>query len=88
MDLVSNSPRLRFIIVSTKPKDLDALLPLIPSDSLLFESDYHAAGEFMDELNIKVLDEASKCLGKSVLGLSKEVESNFLTFIQSYSQKS
>lgn len=65
-------------------KDLDALLPLIPSDSLLFESDYHSAGEFMDELNTKVLDKASKCLGKSALDLSKEVESNFLTFTQSY----
>lgn len=62
-------------------RTLQELTSIIPKDMLLLESDFHKAGEEMDELNSKVLLKASECLGVTPSQLGKRIESNFNDFL-------
>lgn len=64
-------------------KNIGEIASAVPDGLLLFESDFHAAGPEMDELNMNVLNHASDCLEVAPLTLSKRIESNFFNFIQS-----
>ncbi|VVT55411.1 uncharacterized protein SAPINGB_P004583 [Magnusiomyces paraingens] len=57
-------------------KSHDELIKTIPRDRLLFESDFHKAGDYMDKLNLAILEKASKILGVSIEDLAAQVEQN------------